>query len=418
MAISDEVASKPGGAALAELLRKVENSQPDAIRQIGQRWRKAADATGDSGQQISRAVNGVHGAWQGSSAEAFVGYMGTLTGAFDKAKQAVETSAGALDQAAQVVETAKNAVNAIGERALADAKKAEDACTKTVSEHNDDAEAQQQATRARDSAIEQTMQQHAQEAQTKIAEANEGLGGALGALSSSSSGLADAFSKIPKGNDQGFAPAPGRPMDWKFTSPSGAAPATTPGGTAPAAAEPPAAGTPTETGSGGASAGHHGQGSGGSPGYSGGGPGGSDGSAESDGSGGLGSSGGPPSGGPPPGNVNQWIQQAIQVLQANGVPVNDSNIKQIWAIIQHESGGNPHAINLTDSNAQAGHPSKGLMQCIDSTFQSNKLPGHDDIYSPVDNIIAGVKYAIGRYGSLDNVPGLKSMEHGGNYQGY
>ena len=45
-----------------------------------------------------------------------------------------------------------------------------------------------------------------------------------------------------------------------------------------------------------------------------------------------------------------------------------------------------------NSNAQAGHPSKGLMQCIDSTFNAHSLPGHTDIYNPVDNIIAGVAY--------------------------
>ncbi|NKQ55922.1 transglycosylase SLT domain-containing protein [Amycolatopsis sp. K13G38] len=135
------------------------------------------------------------------------------------------------------------------------------------------------------------------------------------------------------------------------------------------------------------------------------------------GAGGLGSSGGPPSG-QPPGNVQQWIEQAIKELQAAGVNVTDADIKNIWAIIEHESGGNPNAINLWDSNAQAGHPSKGLMQCIDSTFNANKLPGHDDIYNPVDNIIAGVRYTIGRYGSIANTPGLASMAHGGGYVGY
>lgn len=135
------------------------------------------------------------------------------------------------------------------------------------------------------------------------------------------------------------------------------------------------------------------------------------------GGGGLGPSGGPPSS-PPPGNVQQWIQEAIKALQAAGVPVTDADIPNIWAIIQHESGGNPNAINNWDSNAAAGHPSKGLMQCIDSTFNSHKLPGHDNIYNPVDNIIAGVKYSVDRYGGLGNVPGIKAMAHGGAYRGY
>ena len=120
----------------------------------------------------------------------------------------------------------------------------------------------------------------------------------------------------------------------------------------------------------------------------------------------------------PQGQVKEWIEEAIKILQANGIDTSKLSENDIWAIIQHESGGNPNAINLWDSNAKAGHPSKGLMQCIDSTFQTYKLSGHDDIYNPVDNIIAGVRYSIARYGSVSNVPGIRSMSHGGAYQGY
>lgn len=77
-----------------------------------------------------------------------------------------------------------------------------------------------------------------------------------------------------------------------------------------------------------------------------------------------------------------------------------------------------HLFLTGNSNAAAGHPSKGLMQCIDSTFNAHKLPGHDNIYSPVDNIIAGVRYSIDRYGSMGNVPGIAAMAHGGAYRGY
>ncbi|WP_026360590.1 transglycosylase SLT domain-containing protein [Amycolatopsis nigrescens] len=135
------------------------------------------------------------------------------------------------------------------------------------------------------------------------------------------------------------------------------------------------------------------------------------------GSGGLGPSGGPP-GAPPPGNVDQWIREAIKILQANGIPVTDADIQKIWTIIEKESGGDPNAINNWDSNAAKGTPSKGLMQCIDPTFNAHKLPGHDDIYNPVDNIIAGVRYTFDRYGGFEGHPGLKAMAGGGGYQGY
>ena len=58
------------------------------------------------------------------------------------------------------------------------------------------------------------------------------------------------------------------------------------------------------------------------------------------------------------------------------------------------------------------------MQTIDSTFNSYALPGHKDIWNPVDNIIAGVRYALSRYGTLDNVPGVAAVHSGGSYVGY
>ncbi len=120
----------------------------------------------------------------------------------------------------------------------------------------------------------------------------------------------------------------------------------------------------------------------------------------------------------PDGDVKSWIQDAMKILQENGVPADKMSANDIWQIIQHESGGNPQAINNWDSNAKKGTPSKGLMQTIDPTFNANKLPGHDDVYNPVDNIIAGVRYAIGRYGSTSNVPGIKATRNGGKYVGY
>lgn len=134
--------------------------------------------------------------------------------------------------------------------------------------------------------------------------------------------------------------------------------------------------------------------------------------------GGNGSGGTNPTGAVVSGNVSQWITQAQAILEANGYNANELSTDDIATIIQHESGGNPNAINLTDSNAAAGHPSQGLMQTIPSTFNAHALPGHGSITNPVDNIIAGVRYAIGRYGSLDNVPGIVSLRHGGKYVGY
>lgn len=118
------------------------------------------------------------------------------------------------------------------------------------------------------------------------------------------------------------------------------------------------------------------------------------------------------------GAVTQWIAEALRVLRGNGYPLGASDAEVIAAIIDHESGGDPYAINTWDSNAAMGQPSKGLMQTIDSTFGSYALPGHHDIWNPVDNIIAGTRYALDRYGSLDNVPGVTALRAGGSYVGY
>lgn len=116
--------------------------------------------------------------------------------------------------------------------------------------------------------------------------------------------------------------------------------------------------------------------------------------------------------------VADWVREALSILSANGTDVSGIDPAQLYAMIQHESGGDPHAINNWDSNAAAGHPSKGLMQTIDSTFSAYRLDGHGDIWNPVDNIVAAVRYAIARYGSISQVPGVAALTSGGGYVGY
>ena len=113
--------------------------------------------------------------------------------------------------------------------------------------------------------------------------------------------------------------------------------------------------------------------------------------------------------------VTAWIEQALQVMN---MPADPDTIQDLQIIIMHESGGDPNAVNLTDSNAQAGTPSKGLMQCIQPTFDQWHLEPYDNIFGPVDSIIAGTRYAISRYGSLDGVPGVIAVKAGQPYVGY
>ena len=98
--------------------------------------------------------------------------------------------------------------------------------------------------------------------------------------------------------------------------------------------------------------------------------------------------------------VEQWRSTVIRALKMEG-EYNAANVKRTLYQMQTESGGNPRAINLWDSNAKKGIPSKGLMQVIDPTFRTYARSGFDkNIYDPLSNILASVRYAKSRYGSL------------------
>ncbi|AIR99908.1 transglycosylase SLT domain-containing protein [Streptomyces glaucescens] len=104
-----------------------------------------------------------------------------------------------------------------------------------------------------------------------------------------------------------------------------------------------------------------------------------------------------------PDNLDGWIRQALSVMSQHGIP---GTYDGIYRNVMRESSGNPRAINLWDSNAAAGTPSKGLLQVIDPTFAAYHVPGTVyDPYDPVANIAAACNYAADRYGSIDNVFG-------------
>ena len=76
------------------------------------------------------------------------------------------------------------------------------------------------------------------------------------------------------------------------------------------------------------------------------------------------------------------------------------NLDSLMRRMNQESGFNPRAINNWDSNAKRGTPSKGLMQVIDPTFRAYARPGYDkNIWDPLSNILASIRYARSRYGS-------------------
>ncbi|MFH9087476.1 transglycosylase SLT domain-containing protein [Streptomyces sp. NPDC017673] len=104
-----------------------------------------------------------------------------------------------------------------------------------------------------------------------------------------------------------------------------------------------------------------------------------------------------------PDNLDGWIRESLAIMAEKHIP---GTYNGIYRNIIRESSGNPKAINLWDSNAAKGIPSKGLLQVIDPTFNAYHVAGTSfDIYDPVANITAACNYAAARYGSIDNVFG-------------
>ncbi|MFF4345003.1 lytic transglycosylase [Kitasatospora sp. NPDC001540] len=115
-----------------------------------------------------------------------------------------------------------------------------------------------------------------------------------------------------------------------------------------------------------------------------------------------------------PNNLDGWIEEARDVLAANGKHVPSAKAMRAAAIA--ESSGNPNAQNNWDSNAKIGTPSIGLTQMIMPTFKAYALPGHTDIRNPVDNLVASSRYCDARYGNMDNMAAARG--YGSHWRGY
>ncbi len=95
--------------------------------------------------------------------------------------------------------------------------------------------------------------------------------------------------------------------------------------------------------------------------------------------------------------VARWTADVQKALKMEGLPL--SLTAQVLRQITTESGGNPNAINNSDSNAAAGDPSRGLLQTIMTTFEAYHWPGtSNNIYDPLANIAAAINYARHVYG--------------------
>lgn len=100
------------------------------------------------------------------------------------------------------------------------------------------------------------------------------------------------------------------------------------------------------------------------------------------------------------GNVSAYSGIATRALQMTG-QYTKANLNALLNQMRTESNGNARAINNWDINAKNGTPSKGLMQVIDPTFRAYAMKGYNsNIYDPLSNILASIRYTLARYGSL------------------
>lgn len=100
-------------------------------------------------------------------------------------------------------------------------------------------------------------------------------------------------------------------------------------------------------------------------------------------------------------SVARWEPTVRKAMGLLGIPATAENVKATLYRIGKESSGDPNITQkVNDVNSRSGNHARGLMQVIPPTFRANAMPGYGNILNPLDNLLASMRYALGRYGSL------------------
>ncbi|MGE6718725.1 phage tail tape measure protein [Peribacillus frigoritolerans] len=91
------------------------------------------------------------------------------------------------------------------------------------------------------------------------------------------------------------------------------------------------------------------------------------------------------------GGASAWRGQIMKAAMAMKESINRSELNGIIAQIQRESGGNQRITQssaVVDINTLSGNPARGLLQYIPQSFRAYSMPGHNNIYSGYDQLLA------------------------------
>ena len=105
----------------------------------------------------------------------------------------------------------------------------------------------------------------------------------------------------------------------------------------------------------------------------------------------------------------RWHDVIKRALAMDGASTSEAMIQKWIRQVNTESGGNEKAIGGNDGLADGN--AMGLVQVKPGTFNANKFPGHNNPLNGFDSLLAGIKYAMKRYGAS-----MGFIGHGHGYE--
>lgn len=113
--------------------------------------------------------------------------------------------------------------------------------------------------------------------------------------------------------------------------------------------------------------------------------------------------------------VARWGDVIDKAAKEMGVSLSADQKARLLRQIATESGGNERITQqISDVNSAAGHPAQGLLQFIPSTFAHWAMPGHNNILSGYDQIMAAINCLNhGGEGGWGNIGDGHGWDNGG-----